>query len=246
MRHAYKFAVTVSLFVIMSLVAVPAHAQDGDVDSLVAIQQTLRNFAGWWSGTQTMPVREIEMFRAEDGAFIMGNPLAPITIVEFADFACPHCQRYRPAMTQFIDTYVVTGMAKVEFRFFPTAGGERTALAGRAAECADEQRSGAFWQAHDLLYEYALTGRYDETIPSQLALDLRLVEATLLECIETADQVAIDVALARELGVTGTPAVMVRYGSGLPQYIRLDGVTYTAGGPTFDVLSATVEIGQYR
>ncbi len=223
-----------------------ALAQDEDVDSLAAIQQTLQNFANWWTGSQPSPVRDVEMFRAEDGAFVMGNPLAPVTIVEFADFACPHCQRYRPAVTRFIEEYVETGMAKLEFRFFPTAGGQTTVLAGRAAECADEQRAGAFWEAHELLYEYALNDRYDDTIPEQLALDLRVNEAALLTCMETADQVEIDVALGREMGVSGTPAVMVRYGDGLPQFIELDGVTYNMGGPTFDILSATVEEGQYR
>lgn len=224
----------------------PAMAQDTPDTDLTEVQQVLRGFANWWLQSQEAPARDVPVYRAEDGAFMMGNPLAPITIVEFADFACPHCQRYRPAMAQFIDSYVATGMAKLEFRFFPTAGGELTDLAGRAAECADEQRAGAFWQAHDLLYTYALTGRYTEAIPAQLALDLRLNETTLLGCMETADQVATDIALAHDLGIAGTPTVMVRYGLGIPGFIQLDGVTYTLGGPTFDVLSAVVVEGQYR
>gem|GEM_PF-6126817 len=34
--------------------------------------------------------------RTEDGGFVVGKPEAPITIVEFVDYACPHCQTYRP------------------------------------------------------------------------------------------------------------------------------------------------------
>jgi protein-disulfide isomerase len=29
--------------------------------------------------------------RLEDGGFVLGDPAAPITIVEFADFLCSHC-----------------------------------------------------------------------------------------------------------------------------------------------------------
>jgi protein-disulfide isomerase len=237
---------SLGLLLILLCCVFPAAAQDTTDPALTEVQQVLRGFANWWLQSQETPDHSVMTYRAEDGAFMMGNPLAPITIVEFADFACPHCQRYRPAMAQFIESYVVTGMAKVEFRLFPTAGGALTVAAGKAAECADAQRAGAFWQAHDLLYDYALSGRYDDTIPSQLALDLRLNETTLRTCMETVDQVETDVALARELGIAGTPTVMVRYSSGIPAYIEMDGVTYRSGGPTFDVLSAVVEEGQFR
>src|SRR5215211_1662360 len=60
--------------------------------------------------------------RSEDGAFIIGNPEAPITVIEFADFGCPHCLEYKPTIEQFIRDYVVTDKARFEFRVFPTAG----------------------------------------------------------------------------------------------------------------------------
>src|SRR5215211_8687667 len=60
--------------------------------------------------------------RTDDGAFIIGNPDAPITVIEFADFGCPHCLEYKPTIEQFIRDYVVTDKARFEFRVFPTAG----------------------------------------------------------------------------------------------------------------------------
>src|SRR5690349_20906460 len=52
--------------------------------------------------------------RLADGGFVVGNPNAPITIIEFADYACPHCQEYLPTMNKFTEDYVKTGKAKFE------------------------------------------------------------------------------------------------------------------------------------
>jgi protein-disulfide isomerase len=57
------------------------------------------------------PYAHIPFSHTDDGAPVLGNPDAPITIIEFADFACPYCQRYEPTMQVFIDTYVATGRA---------------------------------------------------------------------------------------------------------------------------------------
>src|SRR5689334_15618897 len=69
---------------------------------------------------------DLPQSRLADGGFVIGNPNAPVTIIEFADYACPHCQEYLPTMNQFMDTYVKTGKAKFEYRILPTAGGALT------------------------------------------------------------------------------------------------------------------------
>ena len=55
---------------------------------------------------------DIPQSRTEDGAFVLGDPDAPVTIVEFADFMCPHCQAYQTTVNRFIEQYVATGQAK--------------------------------------------------------------------------------------------------------------------------------------
>src|SRR5690606_1092531 len=57
-----------------------------------------------------LDISEIPQGRLEDGGFYIGEENAPIIIVEFADWACPHCQTYRAIMDQVIEEYVVTGM----------------------------------------------------------------------------------------------------------------------------------------
>lgn len=182
--------------------------------------------------------------RTEDGGFVIGEENAPITIVEFADFACPHCQTYRPIIEQVVVDYVATGQAKLELRIFPTAGGEYTYFAGQALECAQHQLPGTFWQSYELLYGYATDGAYDETIAQQVSDEYGLNYSKLLTCLEYAQQVLRDVALGQDSGVTGTPAVMVRFGDSAPEFIILDGVTYNRGGVSFDVLAQVIEAAQ--
>lgn len=81
-----------------------------------------------------------------------GNANAPVTIVEFADFQCPFCERfYTQTEKQIIDTYVKTGKAKFIFRNYAFLGPDST-TAAEAAYCANEQ--GKFWQFHNFMYEH--------------------------------------------------------------------------------------------
>ena len=181
---------------------------------------------------------QIPQSRAEDGAFVLGNPDAPVTLIEFADFVCPHCVSYEPTISQFVQDYVVTGQAKLEYRMFPTAGGDMTRFAGQIAECADDQRPGAFWEAYALLYDMARNGQYNQELGQRVANSLNLSYAELLNCSTNAQQVATDVAFGRAQGVSGTPAVRVRYGDNPAQLLVINGQPIEGGGASLDQLRA--------
>jgi protein-disulfide isomerase len=182
--------------------------------------------------------------RASDGAFVLGNPNAPVTIIEFADFACPHCQAYEPEIVRFIKDYVLTGRARFEFRMFGTnAGGQQTIFAGQLAECIDEAEPGAFWETHDVLFELGATGAYFAEDMGRVVAQRVGAESysALLTCSRDADQITTDIDFGRNMGVTGTPAVMVRYNDQNAQWITYNGTTYDRGGVSYDVLAAIVE-----
>ncbi|MDZ4766829.1 MAG: thioredoxin domain-containing protein [Chloroflexota bacterium] len=176
--------------------------------------------------------------RAADGAFVLGNPDAPITIIEFADYGCPHCQEYHPEISRFIKDFVETGKANFEYRTFPTAGGARTVFAGQIGECIDDQQPGAFWDAYKIFYDLAVTARYNDEASRLVAQQLNLSYSDLLECAADAQQVNIDVRVGQQYGVSGTPAVMMRLGDSAPQWITYNGVTYNRGPVAYDVLAA--------
>lgn len=51
---------------------------------------------------------------------VLGNPNAPVTIVEFASTSCPHCASFHTDRMPWLkETFIDTGRAKLEFRDFP-------------------------------------------------------------------------------------------------------------------------------
>jgi len=54
-----------------------------------------------------------------DGGYRMGNPDAPIKIIEFASLTCPHCADFsHEAMGELRDTFVASGRVSYELRNF--------------------------------------------------------------------------------------------------------------------------------
>ena len=109
--------------------------------------------AGRYAGLKT--------FRRQDGGFVLGEPDAPVTIVAFEDFLCPHCQNYQPNLDSFIEDYVRTGGAQLEFRFYPLVNPQYSTAMAKTAECVAAQDLTRFWDAHDLLFEFARRGSLD-------------------------------------------------------------------------------------
>lgn len=147
---------------------------------------------------------------------ILGDPNAPVTIVEYADFQCPFCGRFfTGAEAQIRDQYIKTNKAKMIYRDFAFLGAESIASA-EAAECAKDQ--GKFWAYHDALYNAEIAdgkegnGNLNRALFLSLAAKLSLDANTFTSCIDSnkyADVVSKSVADAQNLGVNSTPTVFV-------------------------------------
>lgn len=146
---------------------------------------------------------------ADDDPFL-GDPQAPLTIVEFADFQCPFCGRFfKTTEQEIIDKYVKTGKAKFVYRDFPlTSIHEEAQKSAEAAECADEQ--GKFWEYHDLIYE-----RQDKLSVARYkawAAELGLDTSQFNQCLDSGkyfEEVQKDFRDGQAAGVKGTPGTFV-------------------------------------
>jgi protein-disulfide isomerase len=187
---------------------------------------------------------DIPQSRGADGAFLLGNPDAPITVIVFVDWACPHCQSYyNQTVIPFIESEVASGRAALEARLFPTAGGALTVSIAQAVECMVE--SGAsFWALDHALFERARLRTYSADAIRALAADADLSFEEVTACAADADQVAVDVEFGLELGIGGTPAVLIRRGEGAPEFITYKNTTYSRGGVPLAVLAAVVAAAQ--
>lgn len=80
----------------------------------------------------------------------VGDPNAPVHIIEYGDFQCPYCFKFwSETEPQLIEEYVNTGKVYFEFRSYPILGPE-SVLAAEGAYCAGDQNK--FWEYHDTLF----------------------------------------------------------------------------------------------
>lgn len=191
---------------------------------------------------------ELETSRTEDGGFVLGDPDAPVTIVEFADFMCPHCQTYQTTVGEFVEEYVRTGQAKFEYRLFPVVSPEFSPFTAQLAECVAEQEEALFWPAHDLLYDLASAREiaFDDT-PEALAEAFDLDVDALNTCTETAEQHETDTLLGNSVGVTGTPSILVRLDDDTLGWPFIEGQRGSGGVPldVLDLLVNAEDINEY-
>ncbi len=115
----------------------------------------------------------------------MGDPNAPVKVVEYADFQCPYCMHfYRDTEAKIIETYVNTG--KVYFEYQPVViVGAESALAAEAAYCAGDQ--GKFWEMHDILYANQPpenSGAWDNARMKELAAHIKLDTTKFNACLD--------------------------------------------------------------
>ena len=82
---------------------------------------------------------------------IRGAEHAPVTLIEYGDFQCPHCLAAEPMVRQLLEAF--DGRVRLAFRHFPLEQvHDHAMLAAQASEAAGAQ--GKFWQMHDLLFEH--------------------------------------------------------------------------------------------
>lgn len=138
----------------------------------------------------------------------LGDPDAPVVVVEFSDFECPFCGRFRQdTLDQIMDNYGDDIL--LVYRDFPLSSiHPRAQKSAEAAECADDQN--AFWDYHDLLFanQSALDDASLISYAEQLDLDVDQF-TTCLTSGEKTDEVLADFNDGRSYGVTGTPTFFI-------------------------------------
>lgn len=182
----------------------------------------------------------LKAFRRADGGFVLGDPQAPITIVAFEDFLCPHCQNYQTNVDAFIEEYVRTGVAQFEFRFYPLVDPQYSTTMAKTAECVAAQDITRFWDAHDLLFEFARRRTLDNLIANTADL-LELDADALGACVDRSIQFLVDTQLAQSAFVSGTPAIRARQNGGSLELIYLGEQPIDRGAPTIFQLRDLLE-----
>lgn len=160
------------------------------------------------------PARQQVLLALHKGDRILGNPNAPITIVEYASLTCPHCAHFeQDVLPQIEKKWIDTGKAKLVLRDFPLD--DLALAAAMIARCAPPDRFYPFinalfadqpqWvlpdpqQARQALFRIAELG----------GMNARTAEACLKnQALENAI-VKERLVAAEDLGVNATPTFFV-------------------------------------
>ena len=213
------------------------------VDSLAAMEDRIMN-----QPQPTMPsqqggnmVPSAPVVISIDNDPIIGDPAAPITIIEFSDFQCPFCARFHAqTLPLLIEEYIDKGQVKLVYRDFPLQDIHPNAVpAAVAAECANEQ--GEFKSMHDMLFDnqaqwsnapidtaIALFGEYATAINiDRETFDSCLITGKFIEDIRD------DLIDGRNYGIDGTPGFLI--GNDEVGYISV------SGAQPFEVFQQIIE-----
>jgi protein-disulfide isomerase len=144
---------------------------------------------------------------------VMGDPDAPVSMVEYSDFECPYCKRFHPTAKQLLAQNA--GKINWVYRHFPLAfhnpGAQKEA---EASECAAELGGNeAFWRYSDLIYQRTTSNGKGFPIQNlvPLAAEIGLDAASFKECLDSGrmtGRVREDYEDGARAGVTGTPGMI--------------------------------------
>jgi protein-disulfide isomerase len=140
-----------------------------------------------------------------------GPDNAPVTIVEFSDFQCPHCKVAQPTVEKLL-----TDEPNVHFVFqqFPLPIHEWSNKAAAYADCVGRANNGAFWKFVDAIFnaQTDITAANADEKLTGFADGAGVKGADIAACAvkpETQTRIDASIALGKSVDVTGTPTLFI-------------------------------------
>ena len=161
--------------------------------------------------TQVQSFTPIDRPNVKDNS--MGDPNAPVKVVEYSDFQCPYCRRFTEEQeANIIAKYITPG--KVYFTYTPFSFiGQESVVAAEAAYCAMDQ--GKFWEYHDILFANQNgenVGTFTQSKLINFAKVLNLNTSEFQTCLTSQKYSALvnqDIQNGKNVGVQATPMFWV-------------------------------------
>jgi len=155
-----------------------------------------------------------------------GPANAPVTVVEFGDFQCPHCKDAQPTLEKLVNE---DKNVRLVFQNFPLPMHDWAAKAANYADCVGRTSDPAFWKFLDSVYgaQSDITASNADQKLTSLADGAGVKGSEIAACAakpETESRVQHSVALGTTLDVNSTPTIFI------------NGRKLTAGGIPYEVL----------
>jgi len=178
--------------------------------------------AGVWFGTRpsspavapqaaAQTADKTTLLQVQPNDHVLGDPKAPITLIEYASLTCPHCAHFSVAvLPELKKKWIDTGKVKLIYRDFPL---DQTALkAAQLAECAGKDK---YFGVIDMIFETQSKWATASDPMADLGKSLRIAgmgEAEVKACLANtavADGVVADYRGGETLGVNSTPTLFI-------------------------------------
>ena len=204
-------------FVFVLLVAAPVAAEsitreqgDAILKELKQIRKELQEIKkSGLRGPGRRPTRPTTAKVETKDSPALGDPDAPITLVEFTDYQCPFCRRfYKNTLSKIKEEYIYPGKVRLVLRDLPLGFHANARPAAKAAHCAREQEK--YWEMHDALFEGG--GKLNKADFVRYAEKIGLEESPFKECMESDRHnkaIDRDVADAGKASINGTPGFVL-------------------------------------
>lgn len=151
--------------------------------------------------------------------YILGNPNAPIVMIEYSDYDCPFCKQFHVTMKQILDEYGVTGRLAWVYRQFPLVDLHPNAPAiSEAALCVgDLGGNSAFWTFSDIIFESREETDFTNiTKLPEFAVAAGVDRMEFMDCVTSdrmLDTLKSDMSSGLAAGANGTPYTVIQVGN---------------------------------
>jgi protein-disulfide isomerase len=151
-------------------------------------------------------VDENELIAAH--TYVIGNPKAELTIVEFSDPTCESCMGYHYILLNFMEQN--QAMVKLAYRHFPNEENENAKLIAMAAQVAGEQNK--FWDYLGTLFRNISQEEFTKELLVNYASILKMDTAQFSRDLDSSNFTYIieeDLRDGKKVGVTNTPTIFI-------------------------------------
>ncbi len=170
-------------------------------------------FLAFYPESETEPSLLTASNLIDGGSPIIGNPNAPITILEWGDYQCTFCYKFHQNTLNTIqEDFINTDKVKFVFKDFPLNGPD-SLLAAEASYCAEDQER--YWQYHDELYKNwggERTGWITRVSLENFANTVNLDLDEFNKCLDDHkyhNKVKTIHEFGKEIGIDATPSFLV-------------------------------------
>ena len=145
------------------------------------------------------------------GDHVLGDPNAPVTLIEYASFTCPHCAHFHMLILPEVKKkWIDTGKVKLIYRDFPLD--QAAAKAAQLAECAGKDK---YFAVIDIIFRGQAVWSSAADPIAELAKSLRIAgmgENEVKTCLANdavATAVINDYRGGETMGVNSTPSLFI-------------------------------------